>query len=45
MSGINQIDTGLSFRRYRSENVVGLVLRTLIHKYGLAREEVNIISK
>ena len=45
LSGINQIDTGLTYRRYRSEHVVGQVLRTLTHKYGLGREEVEIISK
>jgi aryl-alcohol dehydrogenase-like predicted oxidoreductase len=45
LSGINQIDTGLTFRRYRAELVVGQVLRTLVHKYGVARQEINIISK
>ena len=45
MSGVNQIDTGHSFRGHRSEHVVGLVLRTLVHKYGMDRAEVNVISK
>ena len=45
MSGVNQIDTGHSFRAHRSEYIVGLVLRTLVHKYGMSRSEVNVISK
>ena len=45
MSGVNQIDTGHSFRGHRSELVVGLVLRSLVHKYGIDRSEVNVISK
>ncbi len=45
LSGINQVDTGLTFRRYRAEHIVGLVLRTLITKYGMSRSEINLISK
>jgi aryl-alcohol dehydrogenase-like predicted oxidoreductase len=29
LSGINQIDTGFSFRMHRAERVVGAVIRTL----------------
>lgn len=45
LSGVNQVDTGHSFRRHRSEYIVGLVLRTLVQKYGLDRSEVNVVSK
>ena len=43
--GVNHIDTSHTFRRHRSELVVGKVLHTLIEKYGLEREEVFINSK
>jgi aryl-alcohol dehydrogenase-like predicted oxidoreductase len=46
MSGaINHIDTGHTFRRHKSERVVGEVMRTLIHKYGFSRDEVFINTK
>ena len=43
--GVNRIDTGHTFRRFRSERIVGLVLRTLINKYQVSRDELYIQSK
>ena len=43
--GVNHIDTSNLFRENRSELVVGAVLRTLIERYGFAREEFFINSK
>ena len=43
--GCNHLDTGHVFRCHRSEYVVGLVLRTLVEKFGVQRDEVFINSK
>ena len=43
--GCNHFDTSSSYRRKRSEMVVGRVIRTLVEKYGLQRQEVFVNSK
>lgn len=45
MSGINTIDTGFTFRRHRSERIVGAAIMTLVKKYGMKREDFFVISK
>jgi aryl-alcohol dehydrogenase-like predicted oxidoreductase len=42
---VNHIDTGVYFRRHKSERVIGEVLKTLSHKYGIQRDEVFINTK
>ena len=43
--GINHLDTGHSFRDHRSEHIVGLVLRSLVHKFEVNRSEIFLNSK
>ena len=43
--GINQIDTGHTYRQHRSELVVGKALKTMFKKFGMQRDEVFINSK
>ena len=42
---INYIDTGVRDRGGISERIIGLVLRTLINKYNISRDEVFISTK
>ncbi len=43
--GVNMIDTAHQFRRQRAERLTGVVLRTLIEKYGFSRDEFFINTK
>ena len=43
--GINQIDTGHSFRDHRSEYIAGLAIRTLVNKFNVGRNEIFVCSK
>jgi diketogulonate reductase-like aldo/keto reductase len=43
--GCNHIDTSSTFRRHRSEIIVGQAIKALIRKYGLKRQEIFINSK
>ena len=43
--GINLIDTAINYRCQKAERTVGAVLKTLIHKYGINRDELFICTK